>query len=246
MFESANTDAIKTRRPMTILVSTAGQAAVTAAIVIATIVQVDSLPKMKLADVLPVVPLQPRPVQKIPGAAVRTVRVEGPRPFVYREPSQQALANAPIVIIDDAPVTGFERTGDSVPTGGGSGIFTGLPPSTAIAGPPPAPPEPVKKPPQPSAIRVSEGVQGAKLIHQPRPIYPHLARTARISGRVRLDAVISRDGAIQNLRVIDGHPMLVNAAIDAVSQWRYQPTLLNGVPVEVMTLIEVNFTLGNP
>ena len=61
---------------------------------------------------------------------------------------------------------------------------------------------------------------------------------------MRLEAVIGRDGAIANLTVISGHPLLIPAALDAVRKWRYRPTLLNGTPVEVITTVDVNFTLG--
>jgi protein TonB len=71
-----------------------------------------------------------------------------------------------------------------------------------------------------------------------------LAKQARISGSVHLAARISTDGHIEDLRVVGGHPMLVQAALDAVRQWVYKPTLLNGVPVEVLTDIMVNFTLN--
>jgi protein TonB len=75
-------------------------------------------------------------------------------------------------------------------------------------------------------------------------VYPPLAKQARIQGVVLLEAVISKDGAIDNLRVISGHPLLTQAAIDAVKQWRYKPTLLNGEPVEVVTTITVNFAFS--
>jgi protein TonB len=91
---------------------------------------------------------------------------------------------------------------------------------------------------------VSLGVQAAKLTRQVKPVYPPLAVQARISGTVRLAAVIGRDGSIQNLRVVSGHPLLTAAALDAVRQWRYLATLLNGEPMEVITQIDVNFTLG--
>lgn len=86
-------------------------------------------------------------------------------------------------------------------------------------------------------------VEQGKLISGPRPIYPPLARQARIEGTVRLEAVISRDGTILNLRAVSGHPMLVPAAVAAVRQWIFRPTSLNGEPVEVATVIDVNFTL---
>jgi protein TonB len=87
-------------------------------------------------------------------------------------------------------------------------------------------------------------VQSAKLVRQPKPTYPPLARQARISGVVKFNAVIAKDGTIQNLTMISGHPLLVQAATEAVRQWVYQPTLLNGEPVEVITTIDVNFTLS--
>ena len=72
----------------------------------------------------------------------------------------------------------------------------------------------------------------------------HPARHARIQGSVLLQAEISKDGSIQNLRLISGHPMLAPAAIEAVKQWKYKPYILNGEPVEVETQITVNFTLA--
>jgi protein TonB len=93
-------------------------------------------------------------------------------------------------------------------------------------------------------VRVSAGVSQGMLIHQVKPTYPALARQARIQGSVVLQAVISKEGGIQNLRMVSGHPMLAPAALDAVKQWRYKPYFLNGEPVEVETQITVNFTLS--
>lgn len=82
------------------------------------------------------------------------------------------------------------------------------------------------------------------LIRKVQPAYPALARSARIQGVVVLQAVISKQGTIENLKILRGHPMLAPAAIDAVRQWRYRPYILNGEPVEVETQITVNFSLG--
>ncbi|HEV2729354.1 MAG TPA: energy transducer TonB [Terriglobales bacterium] len=82
------------------------------------------------------------------------------------------------------------------------------------------------------------------LIHQVEPTYPPLAIQTRTQGRVVLQAVISREGRIENLQVVSGHPLLVKAAIDAVRQWRYRPYVLNGEPVEVETQVTVNFVLS--
>jgi protein TonB len=90
---------------------------------------------------------------------------------------------------------------------------------------------------------VGGNVQSARLINQPKPVYPPLARQARIQGTVRFNAIIGNDGRIANLTLVNGHPLLVPAATAAVKQWVYNPTLLNGEPVEVVTVIDVNFTL---
>jgi periplasmic protein TonB len=93
-------------------------------------------------------------------------------------------------------------------------------------------------------IRLSQMSEGS-LIRRVQPVYPALARSARIQGVVVLDATISKQGVIENLRLISGHPMLAPAAIDAVRQWRYKPYILNGEPVEVETQVTVNFSLNN-
>jgi TonB family protein len=101
------------------------------------------------------------------------------------------------------------------------------------------------KPNVPGRITIGGNVQQAKLISQPRPQYPALAKQARISGAVHLAAVIGKEGDVIDLKVISGHPLLIPAALEAVKQWVYQKTLLNGEPVEVITQIDVNFTLSD-
>jgi len=85
----------------------------------------------------------------------------------------------------------------------------------------------------------------AKLVRKIIPAYPPLAKAARISGVVRLIGIIARDGTIRNLQLVSGHPLLTRAAMEAVQQWVYKPTLLNGEPVEVIAPIDVNFTLSD-
>ena len=130
-----------------------------------------------------------------------------------------------------------------VPGGTAGGIIGGIIGSVPGAAPPPPPPVEQKKA-TPQRIRVGGQVQQANLIRQPKPVYPPLAKQARIQGVVRFNAVIGKDGTIQNLTLISGHPLLVPAAQEAVKQWLYKPTLLNGEPVEVATVIDVNFTLS--
>jgi protein TonB len=115
-------------------------------------------------------------------------------------------------------------------------------PGLAPGGTMPAPPPPAPHATAPT-FRTSTMLQGS-LLHQVQPTYPPLAKTARIQGPVVLEAVISKAGAIENLRVISGPPLLIKAALDAVSEWRYRPYILNDEPVEVETRITVNFTLG--
>jgi periplasmic protein TonB len=87
-------------------------------------------------------------------------------------------------------------------------------------------------------------VEAAKLLHEVQPQYPVLARDARIQGTVVLQAVIAKDGTVQDLSLVSGQPLLVPAALNAVKQWVYRPTYLNGVPVEVLTEVDVNFRLS--
>lgn len=101
----------------------------------------------------------------------------------------------------------------------------------------PKPPLPVARP-----ARVSAMMEGY-LIHQVEPVYPPLARAARVEGTVELRAVITRQGTIEKLQVLGGNPLLVKAAVDAVEQWRYRPYVLNGEPVEVETDVTVKFSL---
>ncbi len=122
-----------------------------------------------------------------------------------------------------------------VPGAAMSGVLGGI-----ISSPPAA----VPKSATPQRVTVSQGVSQGLLIEQVKPVYPPLARQARIQGTIVLRALIGRDGMIQSLTLVSGHPMLVPSAIDAVKQWKYKPYFLNGEPVEVETEINVNFTLA--
>jgi len=102
---------------------------------------------------------------------------------------------------------------------------------------------PLSDPTLPKRIRQGGAVQQSMLIYQVPPVYPEEAKAIRLSGIVILEVIVGNDGLVNDLRVISGHPNLQSAAIDAVRQWRYKPTLLNGVPVEVMTTVTVNFSL---
>jgi TonB family protein len=112
----------------------------------------------------------------------------------------------------------------------------------AAGPPPPPPPPPPPLPPPQGAVRVGGDAAQANLISTVTPTYPALARAARIQGVVLLQTFIDKAGSVVNLSVLSGHPLLNEAAIEAVRQWRYQPILLNGQPVDVVTTVTVNFT----
>ena len=93
-------------------------------------------------------------------------------------------------------------------------------------------------------VRMGGQIEAAKLIFHPNPEYPPLAKTARVQGTVRLGVIIGGDGMVQDIKVLSGHPLLIESTIRAVSEWQYQPTLMGGKPVEVVTEVDVNYTLS--
>ena len=162
-----------------------------------------------------------------------TTSVEAPR-FLQPGHIPIGVHDGPVDPTPEPPGIGT----DLGPITSGRGIPEGfLPGGNLNVAPPPAPH------PATPTFRTSSMLQGS-LLHQVQPTYPPLAKTARIQGPVVLEAVINKVGAIENLRVISGPPLLVKAALEAVSEWRYRPYILNNEPVEVETRITVNFTLG--
>jgi protein TonB len=145
---------------------------------------------------------------------------------------------------EDLPPPSASGVVGGVPGGVAGGSMGGVLGGIVGAVPMAAPPPPKVEKPKVSRIRVGGNVQAANLIRRVIPVYPPLAKQARIQGTVRFQAIIGKDGTIQNLQLVSGHPLLVAAAQQAVSQWVYRPTLLNGDPVEVVTTIDVNFTLS--
>ena len=128
--------------------------------------------------------------------------------------------------------------GSTGPGGSTEGVWKSLNDSMSQVQPPPPTPTPVKR-----EFKTSSMLEGY-LIRRVQPNYPPLARSARIQGPVVLTALISRSGTMANVTAVSGHPMLIPAAVQAVSQWRYRPYILNGEAIEVETQITVNFVLG--
>jgi periplasmic protein TonB len=125
---------------------------------------------------------------------------------------------------------GLPGTGPSLPGGTGDRVIVPEPPHA--------------EPPRVQPMRRSGEVMAAMLVHRVEPQYPPIAKLAHISGVVHLRAIIGKDGSVRELEVVDGNPLLAQAARVAVQNWRYQPTRLNGEPVEVETYVTVNFILN--
>jgi protein TonB len=230
----------KTNKSWTVILSGAVQATFLAVLILIPLIYTEALPKASLATLLIAPPPPPPPPP--PPAATQIVKV---KPQVHLMDAGKLVAPKAIpkevkIIKEEAETPDAMGAIGGVPGGvpGGQmgGVIGGV-----IGGAGSAPP-----PPKPSQTRIRQGgaVTAASLINKVNPTYPPLARQTRISGTVRLHAIISKDGSVQQLEVISGHPLLVQAALDAVRQWRYRPTLLNGEAVEVDTTIDVIFSLN--
>ncbi|HEX9761340.1 MAG TPA: energy transducer TonB [Candidatus Acidoferrales bacterium] len=236
----------RTNSKWAIFISTVVQIILLGVMILIPLIYTEALPKTMLTTFLVAPPPPPPPPP--PPAAAPVVR---PKPVTRIIQAGKMMAPTAIPkqvtlikeedLPPDVPVSVGVAGGvpGGVPGGQAGGVIGGI-----IGGIPGGnlPPPPPKE--QPQRIRVGGDVQQAQIIHQIRPVYPPLARQARIQGTVRLQAIIAKNGSIIQLEVIQGHPLLVKAATDAVEQWRYRPTLLNNEPVEVVTTIDVVFMLG--
>jgi protein TonB len=142
--------------------------------------------------------------------------------------------------VEDSAGTGPIGTPDLGPSVSTNGFLpSGVGTQVAIVEPPPPPVAP------PALYRVGQGVREPRKVVDVAPIYPEIARNARVDGVVILEAVINTDGRVERVKVLRSVPLLDAAAVAAVKEWRYTPTLLNGAPVSVLLTITINFTLRN-
>jgi protein TonB len=219
----------RTNKRWTVALSATGQTFLLGLLILAPLVYTEALPNGMLKTML-VAP--PPPAAPIPPAVhvARTVRM-----IPLRNITAPPMIPAHIVTETNEPPVVYV---DSLPPGdgGGTGLSSVLGESTL------APPRPEQKPPE--RIRVGGVIENAMLINRVMPQYPVIAITTHTSGTIKLHAIIAKDGAIEELSYVSGPPLLLKAAMDAVKQWRYRPTLLNGEPVEVETTIDVVFNLG--
>jgi protein TonB len=232
----------KTHKPWTTMVGFSLNVLVVGILVIAPMIWTDVLPVNALRSAL-FIPPPPPPPPPPPAETPKVVQVKIiPRQFDSGRLMQPKSIPTAIAVIKE----------DELPPPSAGGIAGGIGNSTSgllsgiLSGPAPvAVAAPVKKEEKKVVQRINVGgrVAQASLIHSVQPVYPPLARSTRIQGHVILSAVISTDGTIKDLQLVSGHPLLVPAAMAAVKQWVYKPTLLNDEPVEVSTQIDVNFTL---
>jgi protein TonB len=231
---------LTTKRWTTTSISFAFQVALVGVLVLIPLLFTEALPKTQLMTFLvaPPPPPPPPPPAAAPIKIVKQIQtdiINGQLRTPTKIPQKVEMIKE-----DEAPppvMTGNVIGGvpGGVPGGQMGGVIGGIISATPVA---------VPKVATPQRVRVSQGVTAGLVIRRVQPNYPPLARQARIQGTVLLQAEISKDGTIQNLHLISGHPMLAPAAIEAVKQWRYKPYYLNGEPVEVETQITVNFSLS--
>ncbi len=246
MFEQTLLDSnktIKSRRGASTLVSFILQCVIIAIVALIPLWFTQALPAKELTTFLvappPPPPPPPPPAASAPVHRTAPVKVEDTSALktptsipkevkmIKEEPQQQAPPSAVAGVVGGVP--------GGVAGGQAGGVLGGVLSST-----------PAYVPPKPNVqrVRVSQGVTQGLLVKKVQPEYPPLARQARIQGTVVLKAVISKNGKVEGLQVVSGHPMLTSSALQAVKQWQYKPYILNGQPVEVETNITVNFTLA--
>ena len=229
-FESGNR--IKSKSGRWMLVTGSINAAILGLLILLPLIYPEALPLQLMATVLTLPPPPPPPP---PPPQVRVVHVSQETMTEQLQAPSKIPKNILMVAHKEAPpanfgVAGMEGLGDG--TAGGMGSIFGNSGPTVKAAPP-------------QKVAISAGVAVGMLIQKTQPVYPPIAKAARVQGTVVLQAEISKAGTIQNLRVISGPAMLQESALDAVRTWRYRPYLLNGEPVEVETTINVIYTLGD-
>jgi protein TonB len=228
-----------TKKPVTVVFSLLLQICALCVLALLPLVYTQALPNAQLRSML-AAPAPPRTASPKPPIETKARRVTAIRAF-------SAKLVAPVVIprgVNDVHVVAAPPdlptiSGGTEPEGTTDTVTSGLIGSISV----PAPPAP-KPNATTNRVKVATGVAEANLIRKVMPTYPSLAKAARIQGTVEFTAIINKEGAIENLQLLRGHQLLVQAAKEAVLQWRYRPTLLNGQPVEVVTDIVVNFKLA--
>lgn len=224
------------RRGWTTLVSFVAQAAGLGVLLLLPILYGEGIPALRFASSL---------TAPIPAIATEVPHVRSQVGDSARSQFHDAQISSPHIDTSHVPLLPYGRPAEAVDFSdttdvglGARGRRDGIYCSVGVGDPIGPPAQPIQAKP-----RISRMMEG-NLIHRVEPNYPMVAKAARIQGAVILRALISKEGTIDNLTVVSGPPALIKAALEAVSQWRYRPYLLNGEPFEVETRITVNFVLN--
>jgi len=241
MFEDSLVESggkIKTKRGMTTIISFILEVLFLGVLVLLPLIFTEALPTKQLLTMLTAPPPPPPPPPPPAAAPVVVKKMVSELDNGQLRTPTAIPKKIQMIKEEEAPPSTSGVVGGvpgGVPGGAMGGVLSSVMSSVPTA---------VPKVATPQRVRVSQGVSQGLLVHKVQPQYPPLARQARIQGVVVLQALIGKDGNIQNLHVVSGHPMLTNAALEAVKEWKYKPYYLNGEPVEVETTINVNFTLS--
>lgn len=221
-------DGVGARSRYTVPLSLAVHTLAVSAIVVMPLVASDALPalreRLELSIVTPIVPPEP------------------PRPHVTRPP-EGAVADPSVAPLDVADLITEEPAWQRDPiatANDGAGLMDGIRDGVDTLEPPPRPP--VEKPP--AKVTVGGEIRPPAKVYDAAPLYPAIAQAARVQGIVIIQATIGVDGRVIDATVLRAVPLLDQAALAAVRQWRYTPTRLNGAPVAVVMTVTVNFTLS--
>lgn len=227
----------KTNTGWAVVLSTACGIILLGILVLIPLIYTQALPKAMLTTLL-VAPPPPPPPPPPPAEAPKVVKPVA-RLIQQGKLMQPRAIPQQVQVFKEAELPPETPAGVGVVGGLDGGLLGDLGAGPAVAPPPPPPPPTVAK--APTRMQVGGQVEAAKILSRTQPHYPLLARQAHVQGEVLLHAIIDKDGHVSELQVISGHPLLVQAALEAVKTWRYQPTQLNGEPVEVDTTITVSF-----
>lgn len=250
MFESTVDIRSESHRPWTVAVSFLAQSALVLLALVIPLLTTQSLPTPTWMAVL-LAPPPPRGTASPEPPGKTRATTAPPQQFdtdALLAPSEIPKDVALVIDNDARPPSllsnlDVRTDGTGGPIGAPGGVPGGIWTSQTVHPPPPPPPATPPEPTIPQFVRINSTIQSAKLTHRVVPDYPAIAKQAGVSGVVKIEAIIARDGSIKQLKALSGHPLLIRPALEAVQQWRYRPTLLNGEAVEVFTQIEVRFVL---
>ena len=221
----------RTHKPWSVALSAVIQASILGVFVLIPLLYTEVLPKAMLNTFL----VAPAPPPPPPPPQQQVVKVAPKVINLQKMVAPTVIPKNIAVVKEEAPVV---YTNNNEGVSGGTGNVLGGLIGSGPAGPPPPPPA------APQRIRVGGQVEAASLVNKVEPQYPPIAKTAHVAGTIVLHAIIGKDGSIRELQFVSGPPLLMKSAIDAVKEWRYKPTMLNGEAVEVDTTIDVVFSLG--